>query len=425
MEIADRNELLIKNNYDFFVADKELLDKIRSFKPQIVGFSATTPLMYDVVHFSREVKRESPGIVTVVGGAHPTAEPKETLMQCPDIDLVVEGEGEATMLELASSFPNSNVVGVWCRNGNGFYVTGNRQLIKDLDTLPIPQRSLMNMEFYTRPYINREFFGRHATIFSSRGCGRKCYFCAGPIMSQGKIRFNSPDYVIEEMEQICSLYKVNYIYFADDMFLANRDRLESICNKIKKKKLHKKVKWICQLTAASAKLELLRLMKNAGCVLIECGFESGSQEELDRMNKNVSIDKYFEFAKLAHMAGIRFRANMIKGYFDQTEKDFILSVDFIKTIKPYCTYFNQFWPLPGTNAYKELLMRGYKISWQDCTDFLQNFTKIPTQKFLELSQRTEKEILEPLNKTNFRKYHLVYHPKFYFEKTMKMFRILK
>lgn len=418
VEIADRNEILIKNNYDFALADKELLEKIKVFKPQIVGFSATTPLMYDVVHFSKEIKNNFPNIVSIVGGPHPTAEPRETLISCPDIDLVVEGEGEMTMLELVKCFPDTDVAGVWRRDGNGFYAVGSRELIQNLDILPIPDRNLLNMEFYTRPHIGREFFGRYATLFSSRGCLMRCHYCAGPLMFKGKVRYHSPDYVIEEMRRLVRLYKVNYIYFADDMFLVDRERLESICKKIKKISLHRKVKWICQLTAGSADLDILKLMKNSGCILIECGFESGSQEELDRMNKRIKVSKYYEFASLTRKAGIRFRANMIKGYIDQTESDFNLSINIINSVKPYCANFNQFWPLPGTVAYKELLKRGYKISWHDCTDFKQNFTKISNARSIKLSEEAQKKIIDPLNKSNFIKYHLVHHPIFSLKKAI-------
>lgn len=410
VEIADRNEILIKNNYDLAITDKVVLDRIKVSRSQIVGFSATTPLMYDVIHFSKLLKKELPNIVTIAGGPHPTAEPKETLMSCPDIDLVAEGEGEATMLELIGRFPDSNVPGIWKRAGNNLYTAGKRELSQDLDEIPIPDRNLLNMEFYVAPTEERHLFGRHTTIFTSRGCFGRCRFCAGPLMFPGKIRYHSPDYVIEEIEKIINLYKINYIYFADDMFLTRIDRAQAICDKIRERGLHKKMKWICQISAVSASLPVLKMMKEAGCVLIECGFESGSQEELDRMNKRASVSKYYELAAIAHKVGLNFRANMIKGYVDQTEKDFMLSGEFIKKIKPYFTNFNNFWPLPGTEAYKELLKRGYEISWQDCTDFRQNFTKMSNERFTELTHEIQKRIVSPLNKSNFKRYHLLHHP---------------
>jgi len=410
VKIADRNELLVKNNYDLAATDIGLLKAMSSFKPQIVGFSATTPLMYDVVHFSKEVKKALPDSVTIVGGAHPTAEPEETLANCPDIDLAVEGEGEMTMLDIVERFPDLNLPGVWRRANNGFHAIGKRELIQDLDTIAMPDRDLLNMGFYTKVVQERHLLGRHTTIFTSRGCFGRCNFCAGPLMFPGKVRYHSPDYVADEIERIVGAYQIDYLYFADDMFLANLERTRLVCEKIKERRLHRKVRWVCQLTAHLSNVEVLKMMKDAGCVLVECGFESGSQEELDRMNKNISIKKYYEFAKAAHEAGLNFRANMIKGYIDQSEDDFVLSADFIKSVRPYFTNFNNFWPLPGTSAYKELLKRGYKISWQDCTDFTQNFTKMPSERFTELTHKIQKYIVGPLNKRNFTRYHLRNHP---------------
>lgn len=423
VEIADRNELLVKNNYDFASMDKELLEKIRSFRPQIVGFGATTPLMYDVVHFSKIIKEAFSDVVTVVGGPHPTAEPKETLMRCPDIDLAVEGEGEQTMLDMANLFPRFDVPGVWSRKDKDFYTPARRELIQDLDTLPMPDRSLLNMDFYLKGTEERHLFGRHTTIFSSRGCIKRCHYCAGPVMFPGKVRYHSPGYVIEEMEKIVGSYRVDYIYFADDMFLSNEERVKSVCELIKKRNLHRKVKWICQLTTAAAKPDILKLMKSAGCILIECGFESGSQEELDRMNKKVSVAKHYEAAEAAHRVGIKFRANMIKGYVDQTEKDFIMSANFIKTVRPYFTHFSPYLPLPGTHSYRELLNRGYKIDWYECANPTQNFTKMSTQRFAELTHEIQKNIVGPLNKRNFKRYHLRHHPisfcKLYYRKNLR------
>ncbi len=413
VEIADRNQILVKCAYDFALADKTLLEQIRNFQPNIIGFSATTPLMYDIIYFSKKIKTIFPGIITIIGGAHPTAEPAETLKACPDIDLVVEGEGEMTTLDIVKNFPLRNIAGVWTRNGNGFYTAGKRGLIQNLDALPMPNRDLLNMEFYTKPTEERHLFGRHTTVFTSRGCFGRCNFCAGPLMFPGKIRYHSTDYVISEIEQIVSKYKVDYIYFADDMFLTSPDRAQDICMAIKRKKLHKKVKWICQISAVSVKPDMLKLMKETGCVLIECGFESGSQAELDRMNKKVSVDKYYELAGIAHKIDLNFRANMIKGYVNQTEEDFILSGEFIRKIKPYFTNFNNFWPLPGTVAYKDLLKRGYNITWQDCTDFMQNFTKMNDVRFADLTHHIHKNIVRPLNRYNFKKYHILHHPVYF------------
>ena len=423
VEIADRNDLLVKNNYDLASADKELLERIRSFQAQIVGFSATTPLMYDVIHLSKMIKQSFPDIINIVGGPHPTAEPKESLMRCPDIDLVVEGEGEMTMLDIANLFPCFDIPGVWSRKGNDFHTVGKRELIQDLDKIPIPDRSLLNMDFYLKSAEARHFFGSHTTIFSSRGCIKRCHYCAGPVMFPGKVRYHSPEYIIEEIERIVRSYKIDYIYFADDMFLSNIERVKSICDMIKKRKLHKKIKWICQLTSIAAKPEILKLMKGAGCILIECGFESGSQQELDRMNKKIKLEKNYEAAMAAHRVGIKFRANMIKGHMDQTEEDFIASGNFIKAIRPYFTHFNFFLPLPGTQTYRELLKRGYKIDWDECTNPAQNFTKMSSERFAELTHEIQRNIVGPLNKRNFKIYHIRHHfisfCKLYYRKNLR------
>ena len=423
VKIGDRNTLLIKNNYDFDLTDKEVLEEIRSFRPQIVGFSATTPLMSDVIYFSKEVKKAFPAVINIIGGVHPTVVPEETLAACPDIDLLVEGEGEMTMLDIANRFPDFDLPGVWRRKGKDFCTAGKRGVIEDLDTIPVPDRSLLDMDFYTRSFQMRRFFGRHTSIFSSRGCYKRCHFCAGPLMFPGKVRYHSAERTVEEMEKVAEIYNVNHITFADDMFLAGAERAEAICEKIKKRRLHKRVKWICQIRADSAKLKILKLMKSAGCVMVECGFESGSQEELRRMNKNVDIKKYYEFADIVRKTGLTVRANMITNYLDQTEKDLMLSANFIKTVKPYYSIFHHFWALPGTYAYKELLKRNCKISWENCTNPGQNFSKMSAERHAELSAHIRTEIVDPLNRKNFIKYNIRRHPlllcRFFFKMNFK------
>ncbi|MEK7309960.1 MAG: radical SAM protein, partial [Planctomycetota bacterium] len=414
--IIDRDLLLKENGLDFRKTDKDTLDLIASFKPGFVGFSVTTPNVSDASYVATLVKKEFPGITTVIGGPHCIGEPILTLEKCPAIDILARGEGENTMLELANlpvpisigtqtdGCALSGVTGINYRDKKGKIVSNpDRQLIENLDTLPLPARHLLKMGSYLRPsrFTSRNLSLRTTHIFTARGCPYRCNYCSGPISFNGKVRYHSPARVTSEIEHLISEYSIEALYFAEDMFLANKKRAKEMLALFIAKGINKKVKWMAQLSTSIVDKEYLELMKAAGCVHVEYGFESGSQRILDLMNKKTTVAKNLMAAKMTQEVGLRFQGNIIAGYPGETEADFLKTIDFLKKTKPHNIGFNLFMPLPGSFIYNKLKEEGKKIlDWDSIGDpetAQINYADMPKSKFEELYLTARLKVILPIN----------------------------
>jgi len=288
-----------------------------------------------------------------------------TIEKCRDIDVVVRGEGEFTMLELVNGLHPGKIEGITFRDGNAVISNPDRPLFSDLDKLPYPAWHLLDMEFYSKPNVSvgRGLNLRATSVFSSRGCPYRCNFCAGHLMFPGKVRFHSPHRTIEEIEHLVDSYSIEAIYFADDMFLSSR--------------------------------------KRAGCVHLEYGFESGSQRMLDIMNKRSTVKDNVRAATLTRKAGLRFSGFIMVGYPGETEVDFEKTVKFLKKVRPNVISFIAFFPLPGTTVYKKLVLRNQTIpEWDKIGDpeaVGMNYADMDRGKFERLYSKTRLTLVLPNN----------------------------
>ncbi|MBU0605780.1 MAG: B12-binding domain-containing radical SAM protein [Candidatus Omnitrophica bacterium] len=407
VRILDRDALLRKNDMDFERVDAITIDEVKSLKADIVGISATTPNMSDVGYVSRHIKNAYSGAGLVLGGPHPSGEPILSLNDNPSVDMVVKGEGEFTLLDIARGLPQEKIRGIYYRKSGGVCSTEPRDPIKDIDELPMPARHLLDMKFYTRPsrFTSRNLNLRTTSIFTARGCPYRCNFCAGPLVFSGKVRFHSPERVIKEIEELISKYGIEALYFAEDMFLSSRERAEELLGLFIEKGINKKIRWMAQAKASIITKELLGLMKDAGCVGIEYGFESGSQRVLDLMNKRLKIGESLKAAELARRARMRFQANIIVGYPGEQEEDFKKTIAFIKKVRPNMVGFNIFMPLPGTPSYDELKREGRALpKWDDIGDpeaSQTNYADMPPATFEKLYLEARLKVILPMNLKSF------------------------
>lgn len=406
VHIVDRDLLLRKNELNFAKIDEITIGMLKDLKADIVGISVTTPNMPDVAHLSGLIKR-SGDITVILGGPHVTGEPLLTLDEVPDADVVVRGEGEFAMLDIADRRDIKDIRGASYRNGREIISNPERDLIANIDELPMPARHLLDMKFYTRPsrFTSRNLALRTTSIFTARGCPYRCSFCAGPLVFNGKVRFHSPERVIREMEELISGYGIEALYFAEDMFLSSNKRAQELLGLFIKKGINKKVKWIAQAKASIITEELLDLMKEAGCVGIEYGFESGSQRVLDLMNKRMKIAESLRAASLTRRARLRFQANIITGYPGERVEDFRETIKFIKRLRPNMIGFNIFMPLPGTASYEDLKRSGRPLpKWEDVGDqeaSQANYADMPEGEFEKLYLKARLEVVLPINLKNF------------------------
>jgi radical SAM superfamily enzyme YgiQ (UPF0313 family) len=336
-------------------------------KPDVVGVTAMTPTINSVVSVVKAVKECDGNITVVLGGAHATILPEETLKSVPEIDVIVRGEGEQTILELVKVLeedPNSvnQIWGITCREGNSVRSNPLRPPILDLDTLPFPAFHLLPMGKYRL----HPPFGRRTPvmpIITSRGCPYRCIFCSKAVFGK-KYRSNSPAYIVDEIRFLKEKFGVKEVKFYDDVFTLDRKRVVALCMQLKEHGID--IPWSCETRVNLVNGELLKVMKDAGCYMIEYGVESGSQEILNSLKKDITLEKTTEAFKLTHEAGIETVAYFMLGSPQETSETIQETIEFAKKIDPDFVQFSTTTPYPGTELYSLAVNEGHvPEKWED------------------------------------------------------------
>lgn len=335
--------------------DAAMLEHIKDFGPDLVGFNTVSPLIYDTVECAALIREIFQGPV-IAGGHHTTALPELTLKKIPEIDAVVSGEGELAALMLAAGEDPSTIPGLWWRDGGGKIMHSSAPVqLDNLDDLPFPNLDLLDMQFYTKPgtLAIRGHCLSTVSILTSRGCNRRCEFCAES-MTYGKgVRFHSPGYVIEWVKKMIKDYQVEGIYFSDNNFLINRGRAVEICERLIKEGLNNRVKWSAQVRADNVDQEILALLKRAGCIKVEVGVESSLQEQLDLVDKKTTVQANERAVRLCRQQGIKIHAYMITGFAGEKIADLEKKLAWLKRVKPNTFSWSNLAIHPGTVLYEK------------------------------------------------------------------------
>ena len=243
VEILDFEAIGIKTK-------EQIRKKIKEQNPRIVGISFFTYDRFSAVEVA-EVAKEL-GKIVIAGGIHVTFDPVGTLNAVPSIDIAVLGEGEQTLDELITALEHGTsfekIKSIAYRKDGKVLVNGYRELIADLDILPMPAYHLLPMDKY--PYHQ---------ILGSRGCPYNCIFCASPEFWRRKVRFRSPEKVADEIEYLVNNYGNKEFDFKDDVLFINREWTRKLCNEIVKRKLE--IKWNCLGRVDVIDKDLFRLMR--------------------------------------------------------------------------------------------------------------------------------------------------------------------
>lgn len=341
----------------------EILYQVNKLKSKIVGISCYTNEFNDVIDIASKIK-ESIGAIIIVGGVHATLRPQDFFFKGSPVDFVVTGEGEITLFELTKAILN-NDINLRCINGIGFYdkdkneyiQTQPRALIHNLDAMPFPAYNLVDMKYYVtpNPYAVRGLYLSTFYFLVGRGCPAQCTFCVSAqirkAIAPGKaLRCRSAKNVVEEIEFVKEKYLIDGFYFIDDNFTLNKDLVFDICEELIKRRLN--LIWACSTRINTASEELLRKMKEAGCIQVDLGVESGSIDVLKRIKKNISIKQVKEVFRICRKLGIRTFANILINLPDETEDDLRITLELLNEIKPSVTSFNIFTPYLGTEIYE-------------------------------------------------------------------------
>jgi len=356
------HEVIIFDRYasaGLFGPDKKtinsfMLDKVNQFKPDLIGFNTVTPLIFDTVDCAALIRNEFKGPI-IAGGHHATALPELTLTKIPELDGVIQGEGENAIRRLASGENPLTIGGVWWREGNK--ISGSPPVqIDDLDNLPFPDMSLLDMDFYTRPSRTaiRAHYLSVASIITSRGCTQNCDFCAESLTYGRGVRTHSADYVLEWINKILYDYPIEALYFLDNDFLVDRERALIISEKLIQSGLNQKIKFAIQTRVNRIDPEILAILKRAGCTLLELGIEAFSQDHLDFVHKGTSVDLNVKALEMCRKAGIPAHAYMIMGFKGETMADLEQRLHWLKKASNHFTIsLSMLSMYPGTRLYQK------------------------------------------------------------------------
>ena len=269
----------------------------------IIGIGYWTGQASVAFELSKFIKKET-GSLLVHGGVHPTLCPEEAAEYC---DIVVRGEGEETFAEIIRLFPEREKIfkipGLAFQTANGLKVNAPRPLIKNLNDVPFPAFNLIpNLKIYDSPM--HVTGGLRVPLIGSRGCPYTCTFCSSPLIWEKKVRWRSASNIVDEMEEVIRSYGITQFHFWDDNIMLNRRYIEELCGEIKKR--HLKINW-CGLTRASHVnkfKEVLPVMKESGCVGIEIGIESFTEESTDIVRKGEGTQEMIDASCNMEKAGI-------------------------------------------------------------------------------------------------------------------------
>ncbi|GMQ87502.1 MAG: radical SAM protein [Gammaproteobacteria bacterium] len=343
-----------------FMAHEELLQRVKEFKPDFAGLYSTTFGWPKAVKTADAIKQIDKKIFTCVGGPYPIAMQAQCLNnESANIDAVITGEGELTMVELLARLQHGKnpqgVLGVVFRQGLNIIKNPPRPLNENLDALPFPARELLgDMNQYMPPPAT--YKRKPVTILiTSRGCDRRCIFCfqIDKNRNSGKrgIRFRSVENVLQEIE-LCLKQGYREIKFIDDTFTADYDRAMAICREIKARQLD--FTWFASACINQVDKPLLQAMKDAGCWAILFGADSGVQKTLNALRKATTLDQIRRDVRAAKEVGLKVSTPFIFGAPGETFADGLKTIDFAIELDADLANFHALTPFPGTILYDNL-----------------------------------------------------------------------
>ena len=359
-----------------FPYSKEMLNQVLNrFSPSFVGFTAVTMNVENALAVARDVKALAPHALTVMGGPHVTFCAEDTLRAVSEIDLVVLGEGEETIVELARATQNpqgwSTVKGLVYRDGNQVISTDPRPFINNIDALPDPARHLIPLGRYRA-------LGLPISMTTSRGCPFRCIFCVGRKMVGAKVRYRDPVKVVDELAHLDTL-NFNQINIADDLFTAAPKHCLAVCDEIISRGLT--TKWTSFARVDTVSLEVLQAMKAAGCTAVSFGVETGNPEMLKRIKKGITLEQVVAAVKMCNEAGITPHASFILGLPGETRETIDETVAFGEKLKSMGVLhgFHLLAPFPGTEVRDNNQAYDLRIESYDWNDYHANRAIVSTR----------------------------------------------
>ncbi len=357
----------------------QTLEKIKNYNPNLIFISTTTPtIATDLGWFLPKIKELKPSIKVAAIGIHVTELSKETLQEFPSLDFIIRAEPELTAKDLTNFFKNKydfrDIPGLTFREGKKIILNPNREFLMDLDKLEFSHWKGVDFNNYKLPILNKPF----NLISFARGCPFNCKFCNASVYYGKKMRKRSPQKIIEEIEMNIRDYGIKDFLFWTEFVTMDSRYLRSILNLIKKKELHKKIRWVSNSRPSRIDPSLFKELKEAGCWQIAFGLEFGSNSILKLADKGplASIEEGRRIVKEAAKAGIVVDGHFILGYPGETEETLKETINFALSLPLTFAHFYAATPFPGSQLYREATEKRWIVSksWQDINQEIPNLS---------------------------------------------------
>jgi radical SAM superfamily enzyme YgiQ (UPF0313 family) len=276
----------------------DLEQDLKRLSPDLLIASTVAPVFEKDCRAFTIAKRAAPRITTVAKGVISTDEGRSELARHPEIDIIIRGEPEFAIAEIAQGSDLTQVAGIAYRGSNGIKVNPDRPELQNLDELPLPARHLLKNDLYRMPDTNRPM----GIVLTSKGCPFECIFCLVPRLYGRRVIFRSPESLVDEIEQCVCKHGIRDFWFRADTFTLKKPWVVEACRRIIEKNIG--IRWATNSRVDTIDEERLDWMKKAGCFAIGFGIESGNQEILDGMKKGITLNQCRQAVRLCKEKGI-------------------------------------------------------------------------------------------------------------------------
>lgn len=355
---------------------KFIIDRIEKNQIGAIVCDTSTPSIYNDISVAKRIKEKNSKIMICMVGRHVSALPEETMKLCDAIDVIAMREYEFTVCDWLDAIEcgakMDSVKGlVWRDEAGAIHKNDNREAIQNLDEIPFVTETY-------RKYLHIEnYFYSHSlyplVVFdTSRGCPYRCTYCVYPQTFSGNIvRYRSVENVVDEFKYVEQEFpKVKAVMLEDDTFIINKERTEKLADELIRR--GNRLRFDCNCRAdIGGDVKFLIKLRRAGARLFCVGFESGNDEVLQHMNKNMRTSSAIEFMNACKMAGIMVHGCFMMGNLNETMKGMRQTLEFAKRLKPDTAQFFPIMVYPGTIAYSEAKEKGY-LTTEDFSQWLTN-----------------------------------------------------
>ena len=326
--ILERNNIFtdIHDNYLFNWPNEKVAELAQNY--DVIGITGLTSTSLVAIDLAKRLQNK----FLICGGPHATLFPEQMI---EFFDCVVKGEGEQVIVDIVKNKRTGIIQGIKTEN---------------LDDLPMPAYHKLPLEQYPK---RNEFLkaNRVFSINSSRGCVYNCTFCSVKTIWGRTYRSFSSGRIADEIKHLIDNYNANGIYFREDNFTFDRNRVLNICKLIK----DFSIEWLCESRVEHLDEELARIMYEAGCRGIWFGVESGSNRVLKMLHKGVDKEKAIITFKLCRKYGIKTGASFMLGLPGETKQEMYETFHFAHKLDSYWTWFNYYLGIPGSDLYDRII----------------------------------------------------------------------